>query len=69
MSLPTTLQRLDRLNRSSPDFHDQLSNILYEQEYQQCVSNIRGDGLAWLVDYLDKVCRRVAFPRSPLKQE
>jgi hypothetical protein len=61
-----TLQRLDRLNRSSPYFHDQLCNVLYGKEYKQCVPNLQGEDLVWLVDYLDKVRRRVALPRSPL---
>ena len=30
------------------------------------MSNLQGDDLMWLVDYLDKVCRRVALPHSPL---
>ena len=61
-----TLQQLDRLNRSSPDFHDQLYNVLYGQEYKQCVPNLQGEDLVWLVNYLDKVRRRVALSRSPL---
>ncbi|KAF9643878.1 hypothetical protein BDM02DRAFT_3191109 [Thelephora ganbajun] len=56
MSSPSspTLQQLYRLDASSPDFGDQLSNVLYEQEYQQCVPNLQGDDPVWLVDYLDK---------------
>jgi len=69
MSSPTssTLQQLHRLNRSSPDFHDKLCNVLYGEEYVQCVPNIEGEDLVWLVDYLDKVRRRVSLPHSPLK--
>ena len=29
--------------------------------------NLRGDDLAWFIDYLDKVRRRVIPPRPPLK--
>jgi hypothetical protein len=67
MSSPTppALQRLHRLNRSLSGFHDQLSNALYGREYRQCVPNLQGDDLAWLVDYLDKVCCRIALPHSP----
>jgi hypothetical protein len=61
MLLPPTLQQLDLLNRSSPNFHNQLSNILYGQEYQQCVPNLKGDDLSWLIDYLDKVRRHITF--------
>ena len=69
MSSPSssTLQQLHRLNRSSPDFHDQLCNVLYGEEYVQCVPNIEGEDLVWLVDYLDKVNRCVAPPHSLLK--
>ena len=67
MSSPPTLQQLDHLDRSSPDFHDQLSNVLYGEEYQRCAPNLQGDGLVWLVDYLDKVRRHIAHLHSPLK--
>ena len=66
---PPALQRLHRLTRSSPGFHDQLNNVLYGEEYRQCLPNLQGDYLVWLVDYLDEVSRCVAFPRSPLKPE
>ena len=49
------LQRLDRLNRSSFEFHDQLCNVLYGEEYMQSVPKLQNDDLVWLVDYLDKV--------------
>jgi len=65
-SLPA-LQQLDHLDGSSPDFLDQLGDILYGREYIECVPNLRGDDLVWLVDYLDKVRLRVALPHSPLK--
>jgi len=64
---PPALQQLRRLDRSSSDFPDQLSNVLYGEEYQKCVPNLQSDDLAWLVEYLDKVCRHVALPRPPLK--
>ena len=66
MSSPPALQQLHRLNRSSPDFHDQLSNVLYGEEYKQWVANLQGDDLIWLVDYLDKVRRCVPLPHSSL---
>ena len=61
------LQRLDHLDRSSPGFHDQLCNVLYGEEYVQCVANLQGDDLVWLVDYPDRVRRRVALSHSLLK--
>lgn len=61
------LQRLYHLDRSSPNFHDQLCNILYGEEFWKLTPNIQTDGLVWLVDYLDRVRRHVSFLRSPLK--
>jgi hypothetical protein len=69
MSSSPTLQQLDLLDRSSPDFHDQLSNVLYGQEYQQCIPNLQGEDLVWLVDYLDKVrCHTSPFLALHLSQ-
>jgi len=59
---PPALQQLRRLDQSSSDFHDQLCNVLYGKDYAQCVPNLQGDDVVWLVDYLDKVRRRVALP-------
>ena len=61
------LQGLDRLGWASPDFHDKLSEILYEKEYARCVPSLQNDEVVWLVDYLDKVCRHVTVPHSSLK--
>jgi hypothetical protein len=61
------LQRLDRLNRSLSGFRDQLRSLLYGEEYKRCVPSLEGDDLVWLIDYLDKVRRRVALSRSPLE--
>ena len=62
----TTLEQLRRLDRSSPNFHDQLSNVLSGEEYGQSVLNLEGNDLMSLVDYLDKVRRHVALSCSPL---
>ena len=61
------LQQLSLLDKSSPDFHDQLCHVLYGEEYSECIPSLRGDDLVWLIDYLDKVRLRVALPHSPLK--
>ena len=61
---PQPLQRIHRLDRSSPMFHDQVCNILYGKEYQNCVPNLQGDDLVWLIEYLDKVHRHIALPHS-----
>ena len=62
---PPALQQLHRLDRSSSGFHDQLSNVLYAEEYQKCAPNLQGDDSVWLIDYLDKVRCRTTIPRSP----
>ena len=66
MSSPSSpaLQRLDRLDKSSPDFHDQLCNVLYGEEYVESAPHLQHDDAMWLVDYLDTVRRYVALPRS-----
>ena len=33
----------------------------------QCVPNLQGDDLVWLIDYLDKVCHRITSSYSQLK--
>ena len=70
MSSPNTpaLQELHRLKGSSPNIHNQLSDVLYGEEYQQCVPILQGDDLVWLVDYLDKVCHHIAIPTLCLSQ-
>ena len=49
------LQKLNNLDKSSSEFHVRLNDVLYAEEYIQCVTNIRDDDLAWLVDFLDNV--------------
>ena len=68
MSSPSSpaLQRLRRLNKSSPGFHDQLYNVLDGKEYVQCVQDLQLDDVVWLVDYLDTVRCHVALSHSPL---
>ena len=64
-SLPA-LQQLHRLNKYSSGYYDQLSNALYGKEYQQCVPDLQGDDLAWLIDYLDKVLCHFAPSPPPI---
>jgi len=70
MTSPGLLQQLYLLllERSSSTFHDQLSSILYGEEFRQQAQNLQNDGLVWLVDYLDEVRRRASLLHSPLKQ-
>ena len=55
MSSHTPLIQLRRLDRTSSTFHDQVSSILYGEEYKQWVPTVQGDDLTALVDHLDKV--------------
>ena len=53
------LQELHRIHPSSPDFDNQLYNVLSGEEYVRCVTNLQDDDLAWLVDYLGNVSYHV----------
>ena len=55
------MQQLRPLDMSSPGFRDQLSNILYGEEYKRRVGDLQSDDLVSLVDYLDKARYRLAF--------
>ena len=67
-SSTSVLRRLCCLDWSSPDFHDQLSNELYGKEYQELALNLETADVKWLVEYLDKVRRRIIIPRpQPLE--
>ena len=64
---PLSLRRLRSLTEPSLEFQDQLSDVLNGEEYTQWAPNLCRNEVEWLIDYLDKVCRRVTFLRSPLK--
>jgi len=66
MSSHNPLTLLRRLDTTSPTFHDQVSNILYGEEYIRWVPDLQGEDLMELVDYLDKVGRRFSLLRSLL---
>jgi len=68
MSSPNPLEQLHRLDRSSSKFHDQVSNILRGEEYDQWVPNLQDQDSEGLVDYLDKVRCLVQLVHSPLRQ-
>ena len=59
----TTLQQLYDLDRSSPQFHEQLSDLIHGQEYQNSVLNLKSNDLTWLVEYLDSVSHQVTLTR------
>ena len=64
MSSPSPLALLHRLDKLSPEFHDQLCIVLYGEEYRRYVKDLQGDGLAWFVDHLDKVRHHVPLPHA-----
>lgn len=62
------LQQLGRLDQSSPDFPNQLDELLHGQEYERCTPDLQGDDLKWLVDYFDEVRDHRQRPAPPLAQ-
>jgi len=58
--------RLHFLEKSSPQFPDQLASILSEKEYRDYASGLQGEDLVWLVDFLDGVCLGTAISHSLL---
>ena len=63
------MQQFRPLDMSSPGFHDQLSNILYGEEYERHMADLKNDDLVSLVNYLDKVrCCVALSPRFRLSQ-
>ena len=63
------LQRFNNLERSSPDFPDQLIDLLSRKKYESPIFSDRFDDedRAWLVEYLDHV--RVSFSLHPVSTE
>ena len=59
------LQPIRDLDTSSPDFSDQLNNILRGQEYEECVPELSVGDSTWLVNYLDKVRLIVPLSNAP----
>ena len=49
------LQQLHDLDRTSPQFYEQLTNFLRGKEYRNVFPNLQNEDLAWLVEYLDNV--------------
>jgi len=55
MSSYNPLNQLRRLDKSSPKFYDQVSEIFGGEEYKQWVRNHRGNDLVGFINHLDKV--------------
>ena len=58
---PDILQRLDRLDKSSPQFPNQLTNLLHEKRYELHISKLQDQDAVWLIEYLDNVCLYTAL--------
>ena len=67
MSSYSPLRQLRRLDRSSSEFPDQVTDILYGEDYKQWVQTVRDKDLVGLVDYLDKVRCHVPLLHTLLK--
>ena len=61
MVAPNPLQQLHDLDRSSPQFHDQLSGLLRGRKFRNFVSNPQSEGLGQLVEYLDNVSLHITL--------
>lgn len=55
MTLHSPLQQLRDIDKTSPLFHEQLSNFFRRSVYQNVLPNLQNESLAWLVEYLDSV--------------
>ena len=64
MTPPNLLQKLRDFNKTSPDFHSQLTDFLRGNEYQDAVPSLQGEDLDWLINYLDNVSHRTVSLRS-----
>ena len=60
------LQNLRDLDRTLPQFHNQLIDFLRGNEYRDVAPSLQGENLAWLVDYLDDVSLYAIPPRTLL---
>jgi len=61
MPLPEILRQLERLDRSSPWFPGELTDLLRGEAYKGCVPNLQDEDATWLVEYLDNVCLCIAL--------
>ena len=49
------VQALTRLDRSSPQFPHQLSDVLGRRKFEECVWSLEANGVVLVIEYLDKV--------------
>jgi hypothetical protein len=65
-STSPVLQEFSRLDRSSQDFPKRFCDLLYGDEYTQCVPDLQDNDPMWLVEYLDQVWCHITLPTSNL---
>lgn len=58
------LQQIYGLDRTSPEFDNQLDDLLHGDEYEGCVQELENSDLVWLINYLDNVRLYVPFSAS-----
>jgi len=61
------LERLLHLDRSSPEFNDDVSNILHGDGYRECVQRAGEGTIMELANFLDRVRPRALIFQLPLK--
>ena len=49
------IQQFSELDTSSPQFPDQLSDLLDEEGYRDSISDLSNQDATWLVEYLGEV--------------
>ena len=49
------LQQLRDLDKTSVEFHEQLSNLFREDAYRNALTNLQSEDLTWLIEYLGGV--------------
>ena len=62
MSPHNILKQLHGLDRASSQFHNHLSSFLRSEGYRSAIPSLQGEGLAWLVEYLDSVSLQTISP-------
>jgi len=61
MPLPKILRQFDRLDKSSPQFPDELTNLFDGGGYKGWIFWLQDEGASWFIEYLDKVCIRIVL--------
>lgn len=63
MNPPEPLQKLHNLDKTSPQFYQEISEFIHGKDYRDAIPTLQGEGLVWLVEYLDGVSLQIIFPR------